>query len=149
MATDLSRDPLAALVETLEPELTKVGATVEYKYSGAERGSLTINREGKVLQTSYYASWELQSLKDGGPGNLEKHKNGILEQINRLLNPPKPQPISLTSVQPARRGRGAKKPAAAATEESGGTATAEAGEAEADTGSDAAEAPEAAESDEA
>lgn len=141
MATDLSRDPLAALVETLEPELEKVGATVEYKYSGAERGSLTINREGKVLQTSYYASWELQSLKDGGPGNLEKHKQAILEQINRLLNPPKPQPISLTSVQPARRGRGAKKPAAA-TEESGGTATAEAGEAE------GGDAPEAAESEE-
>jgi hypothetical protein len=84
---------------------------------------LTINRDGKVMQTSYYASWELQSLKDGGPNGLEKHKNGILEQINRLLNPPKPQPISLTSVAPARRGRGAKK----AAPESGEAAAAPAG----------------------
>jgi hypothetical protein len=143
MANDLlTKDPLAALVEALEPELTKVGATVEYKYSSSERGNLTINREGKVLQTSYYASWELQSLRDGGPGGLEKHKLAILEQINRLLNPPKPQPISLTSVAPARRGRGAKK---AAPE--GEAATAAPAEGEGAEGADGAEAPEAAESE--
>jgi hypothetical protein len=143
MANDLlTKDPLAALVEALEPELTKVGATVEYKYSSSERGNLTINREGKVLQTSYYASWELQSLRDGGPGGLEKHKLAILEQINRLLNPPKPQPISLTSVAPARRGRGAKK---AAPE--GDTAAAAPAEGEGAEGADGAEAPEAAESE--
>lgn len=143
MANDLlTKDPLAALVEALEPELTKVGATVEYKYSSSERGNLTINREGKVLQTSYYASWELQSLRDGGPGGLEKHKLAILEQINRLLNPPKPQPISLTSVAPARRGRGAKK---AAPE--GDTATAAPAEGEGAEGAEGAEAPEASESE--
>jgi hypothetical protein len=132
MANDLlSRDPLAALVETLEPELDKVGASVEYKYSGPERGSLTINRDGKVMQTSYYASWELQALRDGGAGGLEKHKQGILEQINRLLNPPKPQPISLTSVAPARRGRGAKKAAAPEGEAATGTTEAEGETAEA------------------
>jgi hypothetical protein len=136
MANDqLSRDPLAALVETLEPELDKVGATVEFKYSGPERGSLTINRDGKVMQTSYYASWELQALRDGGAGGLEKAKTAILDQINRLLNPPKPQPISLTSVAPARRGRGAAKKAAP-------TEAAEATDAgEATEGGDAPEAP--------
>lgn len=140
MANDLlSRDPLAALVETLEPELDKVGATVEYKYSGPERGSLTINRDGKVMQTSYYASWELQSLRDGGPNGLEKHKQGILEQINRLLNPPKPQPISLTSVAPARRGRGAKKAAPEGEAAAPAGATTEAAEGSSEGGEEAEE----------
>lgn len=106
----LTSDPLAWLKQSLETELGPLGATVEYKYSGPERGSLTIHHQGKVLQTSYFASWELQSLKDGGPSALEKQKRAFIAQVDRLLNPPKPQSLPpLTSVTPLKRGRGAKK----------------------------------------
>jgi hypothetical protein len=109
----LTSDPLAWLKQSLETDLESVGATVEYKYSSPERGSLTVHHQGKVLQTSYFSSWELQALKDGGPSALEKQKRAFLQQIDRLLNPPKPQSLPpLTSVTPAKRGRGAKKPAA-------------------------------------
>lgn len=138
MAKDVQTlDPLVWLHEALEKELAAVGATVEHNYSGIDRGSLTVNREGKVMQTSYFASWEIQSLRDGGNSALEKQKNAIIEQINRLLNPPKPQPISLTSLAPAKRGRGAAKK----TEEPAAAAPA----AEAGEDAEAVEAPAAAE----
>lgn len=102
-------DPLAWLVQALEPELSKVEASAEFVYSSADRGSLTINRHGKAMQTSYFASFELQALRDGGVGALEKQKTALLDQIHRLLNPPKPSPISLAGMMPARRGRTAAK----------------------------------------
>ena len=123
-------DVLKALKDALDAALADVEATADYVYSGTDRGSLTINRQGKALQTSYFASFEIQALRDGGPGALEKQKQALVDQVHRLLNPPKPQPISLTSVMPARRGRAAAKAKAAggeaetqeaeATEESSG-----------------------------
>jgi hypothetical protein len=107
----VTNDPLAWLASALEPELAKVEATAEYNYSSSERGSLTINRQGKAMQTSYFASFELQALRDGGTSALEKQKVAIIAQIERLLNPPRPTPISLAGMMPARRGRtAAKKP---------------------------------------
>jgi hypothetical protein len=113
-------DPLAWLTDALEPELAKVEASVEHTYSAADRGYLTINRAGKMLQTSYFASFELQSLKDGGLGALEKQKTALLVQVDRLLNPPRPQPMSLGNLSLPRRGRTAapvKKEAVDATPE--------------------------------
>ena len=114
-------DPLGYLANALEPELAKVEATVEFSYSpNGERGSMNINRHGKAMQTSYFSSGELQTLRDGGTATLEKQKQAILDQINRLLNPPRPTPISLTGMMPARRGRTAtKKPEAEAATEAG------------------------------
>lgn len=132
-------DPLNWLQESLEKELSPVSASVEHQYSSSDRGSLTVNREGKVMQTSYFSSWEIQALREGGVPALEKQKAAIIEQINRLLNPPKPQPISL-NVTPLKRGRGAKKPEAPA-------AAAESTEA-AEGGEEAAEAPETPETPE-
>ena len=106
-------DVLKWLKEALDKALAEVGATAEFIYSGTDRGSLTINREGKALQTSYFASFEIQALRDGGPAALEKQKQALVDQVHRLLNPPKPQPISLTNVMPARRGRAAAKAKAA------------------------------------
>lgn len=106
-------DVLKWLKEALDKALADVGATAEFIYSGTDRGSLTINREGKALQTSYFASFEIQALRDGGPNALEKQKQALVDQVHRLLNPPKPQPISLTNVMPARRGRAAAKAKAA------------------------------------
>lgn len=125
MANDVATsDPLAWLVQALEPELAKVEASAEHHYSSSDRGSLTINRHGKAMQTSYFASFELQALRDGGTAALEKQKQALITQIERLLNPPKPSPISLAGMMPARRGRtAAKKPAGAAaaeTEQEGG-----------------------------
>ena len=116
MANDVAtNDPLAWLVQALEPELAKVEASAEHHYSSSDRGSLTINRHGKAMQTSYFASFELQALRDGGTAALEKQKAALIAQIERLLNPPKPSPISLAGMMPARRGRtAAKKPAGAA-----------------------------------
>lgn len=109
-------DPLSWLHDALKPDLDKFEGDAEVRYSGPDRGSLSIYRQGKLLQTSYFASFELQALKDGGEGALEKQKAAILEQVNRVLNPPKPQPMTLTSLQPAvRRGR-AKKAEPAAEE---------------------------------
>lgn len=108
-------DVLKWLKEALDVSLADVEATADFIYSGNDRGSLTINRQGKALQTSYFASFEIQTLRDGGPGALEKQKQALIDQVHRLLNPPKPQPISLTSVMPARRGRAASKGKAAAT----------------------------------
>ncbi|MDB5098619.1 MAG: hypothetical protein JWM80_3040 [Cyanobacteria bacterium RYN_339] len=145
MANDVAtNDPLAWLVQALEPELAKVEASSEYNYSSSERGSLTINRAGKAMQTSYFASFELQALRDGGPAALEKQKLALIAQIERLLNPPKPSPISLAGMMPARRGRtAAKKPAAAGAVEAEPEAAQEGG----DAGGDAepAEAAEPAE----
>jgi hypothetical protein len=107
-------DVLRWLKEALDVALADVEATADFIYSGTDRGSLTINRQGKALQTSYFASFEVQSLRDGGPGALEKQKQALIDQVHRLLNPPKPQPISLTSVMPVRRGRAASKAKAAA-----------------------------------
>lgn len=109
-------DPLAWLANALEPELAKVEASAEYHYSASDRGSLTINRQGKAMQTSYFASFELQALRDGGVSALEKQKQAIIDQIHRLLNPPRPTPISLAGMMPARRGRTATKKAEAETE---------------------------------
>lgn len=106
-------DVLKWLKEALDTALADVEATADFVYSGTDRGSLTINRQGKALQTSYFASFEIQSLRDGGPAALEKQKQALVDQVHRLLNPPKPQPISLTSVMPARRGRAAAKAKAA------------------------------------
>ena len=119
MANDVATsDPLAWLVQALEPELAKVEASAEHHYSSSDRGSLTINRHGKAMQTSYFASFELQALRDGGTAALEKQKQALIAQIERLLNPPKPSPISLAGMMPARRGRtAAKKPAGAAAAE--------------------------------
>lgn len=122
MANEVAtNDPLAWLAEALEKDLAGVEATAEYHYSSNDRGSLTINRQGKAMQTSYFASFELQALRDGGTAALEKQKQAIIDQIQRLLNPPRPTPISLAGMMPARRGRAAaKKPAggAAASSES-------------------------------
>lgn len=118
-------DVLKWLKEALDKALAEVDATADYNYSGTDRGSLTINRQGKALQTSYFASFEIQALRDGGPNALEKQKQALIDQVHRLLNPPKPQPISLTNVMPARRGRAAAKAKAAS-----GAAEAEQTEAE-------------------
>lgn len=123
----ISGDVLKSLKEALDKALRDVEATAEYQYSGNERGSLTILRQGKALQTSYFASFEIQALRDGGAAALDKQKQTLVDQVQRLLNPPKPQPISLTSVIPPRRGRaGARakaasegEPEAETTEESG------------------------------
>lgn len=121
MANEVAtNDPLAWLANALEPELSKVEASAEYQYSSSDRGSLTINRAGKAMQTSYFASFELQALRDGGPAALEKQKQAIVDQIHRLLNPPKPSPISLAGMMPARRGRTATKKAEAETDNGGG-----------------------------
>lgn len=106
-------DVLKWLKEALDKALVDVEATTDFIYSGTDRGSLTINRQGKALQTSYFASFEIQALRDGGPNALEKQKQALVDQVHRLLNPPKPQPISLTNVMPARRGRAAAKAKAA------------------------------------
>ncbi len=106
-------DVLKWLKEALDKALSEVDATADFIYSGTDRGSLTINRQGKALQTSYFASFEIQALRDGGPNALEKQKQALVDQVHRLLNPPKPQPISLTNVMPARRGRAAAKAKAA------------------------------------
>lgn len=135
-------DPLAWLHDSLETALASVGATVDHQYSSPSRGSLTITREGRVMQTSYFSSWEIEDLRNGGQPALEKQKAAIMEQINRLLNPPKPQPINLQSVAAPKRGRGAKKPAAA--EEAEATETTEA-TSDAAEPTEAAEAPETAE----
>ena len=132
MANEVAiNDPLAWLANALEPELSKVEASAEFHYSSSERGSLTVNRQGKAMQTSYFASFELQALRDGGAGALEKQKQAIVAQIERLLNPPRPTPISLTGMMPARRGRtaAAKKPGAEAETETE-TETTQEGEAE-------------------
>lgn len=127
-------DVLKWLKEALDKALVDVEASADFIYSGTDRGSLTINRQGKALQTSYFASFEIQALRDGGPNALEKQKQALIDQVHRLLNPPKPQPISLTNVMPARRGRAAAK-AKAAT----GAAEQEQTEAEAATEESAAE----------
>ena len=116
----LATDPLAALAEALAPELEAVGATTEIVYSGKDRGSLSVMRDGKALQTSYFASFEVQALRDGGNAAIQNHKAIVMEQIHRLLNPPKPAPVSLTGLAPMRRSRSKK----AATTEEGGTAEA-------------------------
>ena len=137
-------DPLAWLHDSLETALASVGATVEHHYSSPSRGNLTIIREGQVMQTSYFSSWEIEDLRNGGQPALEKQKAAIMEQINRLLNPPKPQPINLQSVAAPKRGRGAKKAAAPAEEAEATEAT------ETPEGGEATEAPaEAAEGGEA
>lgn len=118
-------DPLAWLHDTLESELASVGATVEHHYSSPSRGNLTIYRDGQVMQTSYFSSWELDDLRNSGQPALEKQKAAIMEQINRLLNPPKPQPINLQSLAQPKRGRGAKKAAAPAEETTETTETTE------------------------
>jgi hypothetical protein len=138
----VTNDPLAWLASALEPELSKVEATAEYNYSSSERGSLTINRQGKAMQTSYFASFELQALRDGGTSALEKQKVAIIAQIERLLNPPRPTPISLAGMMPARRGRtAAKKPGTDATTDAEAEAAPE-------TESDEAPAPAVAETEE-
>ena len=104
MAVD-TRDPLAWLKEALETALASEAATVETVYTGADRGSLTVYRQGTLLQTSYFSSFEIQALRDGGVNALEKQKAAILEQVHRLLNPPKPQNIDLTSLGPLRKPR--------------------------------------------
>ncbi|MEB3221227.1 MAG: hypothetical protein VKS61_05110 [Candidatus Sericytochromatia bacterium] len=125
-----STDVLKTLKEALDASLRDVDATVEYHYSGAERGSLSIIREGKALQTSYFASFEIQALRDGGAAALDKQKQTLLDQVQRLLNPPKPQPISLTSVLPARRGRAGARAKAAVEGETGPETAEEGGEEE-------------------
>jgi hypothetical protein len=130
---DTQLDVLKWLKEALDSALADVGATADFVYSGTDRGSLTINREGKALQTSYFASFEIQALRDGGPNALEKQKQALVDQVHRLLNPPKPQPISLTSVMPARRGRAASKAKAA----SAGAETQEAEQGESEGGDEA------------
>jgi hypothetical protein len=127
-----SVDVLKSLKEALDSALRDVNASAEYHYSGTDRGSLSIIREGKALQTSYFASFEIQALRDGGAAALDKQKQALLDQVQRLLNPPKPQPISLSTVLPARRGRAGAR-AKAATEGEGETAaepTEEAGDEE-------------------
>ncbi|MEB3196674.1 MAG: hypothetical protein VKP62_05660 [Candidatus Sericytochromatia bacterium] len=114
-ATDL--DVLNWLKQALDAELKALDATADYQYSGRDRGSLSIVRHGKALQTSYFATFEVQALRDGGNAALDKQVKVLLAQVERLLNPPKPQPISLTSVLPARRGRAAAKPKEAEGEE--------------------------------
>lgn len=138
MANDVATsDPLAWLVQALEPELAKVEASAEHHYSSSDRGSLTINRHGKAMQTSYFASFELQALRDGGPAALEKQKQALIAQIERLLNPPKPSPISLAGMMPARRGRtAAKKPAGAAAAEADQETSQEGGESESNENSE-------------
>lgn len=136
MAVD-TRDPLSWLKAALETALAAENATVETVYTGPDRGSLTIYRQGTLLQTSYFSSFEIQGLRDGGTNALEKQKAAILEQVHRLLNPPKPQNIDLTSLGPLRKPR-PKKAAAAAP-----SAAPAAEEAEGDAEAPEAEAPEA------
>ena len=122
----ITNDPLAWLVTALESELSKVEASAEFNYSAPDRGFLTVNRLGKAMQTSYFASFELQALRDGGASALEKQKQAIIDQIHRLLNPPRPTPISLAGMMPARRGRtAAKKPEGGAAEAPAEAETAE------------------------
>lgn len=104
----LTTDPLAALAEALAPELAAVGATAEVAYSGKDRGSLTVMKDGKAMQTSYFASFEVQGFRDGGDPAIKVAKAAILEQIQRLLNPPKPNPVNLTGLAPMRRSRSKK-----------------------------------------
>lgn len=104
----LATDPLAALAEALAPELSAVEATTEINYSGKDRGSLSIIRNGKAMQTSYFAAFEVQALRDGGQAAINNFKVILLEQIARLLNPPKPNPVSLTGLTPMRRSRSKK-----------------------------------------
>ncbi|MEB3283734.1 MAG: hypothetical protein VKN33_00405 [Candidatus Sericytochromatia bacterium] len=102
-------DVLKWLQQALGKSLKHVGVTVDFDYSGRERGSLTVWGEGKVLQTSYFSSSEIRALRDGGLVALEKQREALVSQVDRVLNPPPPQPANLTVLFPARRGRAASK----------------------------------------
>ena len=66
MANDVAtNDPLAWLVQALEPELAKVEASAEYNYSSSERGSLSINRAGKASGHKRAGDKHSQNCHDG------------------------------------------------------------------------------------
>lgn len=108
MAGDLTTlDPLAWLARAMATDLADHGASAEYHYTSPERGSLTVNRHGKAIQSSYFAAFELQALRAGGVKALEMQKLAMMEQVQRVITPPTPVAINLAGLYAARRGRGA------------------------------------------
>lgn len=80
-------DPLAWLAAALGPDLAKIDASAEFHRSSPDRGSLTINRMGKVVQTCYFASFELRAMREGGAQIVEKQRQAIVDQVHRISNP--------------------------------------------------------------